>query len=146
MLLAASTTRYRLSRSDVARQRSLRRILRCDAIARKLFGETPSTRERRREPRHEIQVPINLRPAHTRGLSIHAAGDAPPFLALTSNISLGGLGFIHDEPFTAPTFLAEFDVAEAEPLILLVELRWTTEVQRFSYRSGGRIIGIARPA
>jgi len=144
MLLVESTIRYRLTRSDLSRQRALRRILRCDLNSRRLFGEESSQDERRQEPRLDLRLPINLRPARMQGLTIYTDPDAPPFLALTSNISLGGLGVVHDEPIGMPTFLAEFDVAEDEPLILVVEQRWTTEIDAYSYRSGGRILGIAR--
>lgn len=144
MLLVESTIRYRLTRSDLSRQRALRRIVRCDLNSRRLFGEELSKDERRQEPRLNLQVPVNLRPARLRGLTIYTEPDAPPFLALTSNVSLGGLGIVHDEPIGMPVFLAEFDVAEVEPLILVVEQRWSAEVEAYSYRSGGRILGIAR--
>jgi hypothetical protein len=144
MLLVESSIRYRLSRSGIARQRAWRRILRSDRQARRLFGEAPAAKERRREPRQALQVPINLRPARVRGLSIFADATAPPFLALTKNISLGGVGFVHDQPLPAGPVLAEFDVGEPEPLRLLIAPCWTAQSAARAYRSGVRILGVAR--
>jgi hypothetical protein len=146
MLLLESSVRYRLSRSALARERAYRRVLRSDLNARRLFGETLQLKERRREPRHALKVPINLRPARVRGLSIFTPAEAPPFLALTRNISLGGVGFVHDEPLPPGTWLAEFDVSEPQPLVLLVEVCWTAQSSPHSYRSGVRMLGVARPA
>jgi hypothetical protein len=146
MLLVESSIRYRLSRSELARQRAWRRILRSDLNTRKLFGDTLQSRERRRDPRQALKVPVNLRPARVRGLSIFTPAAAPPFLALTNNISLGGVGFVHDEPLAPANWLAEFDVGEPEPLALLVEVCWTAEVSAHAYRSGVRILGVARRA
>ncbi len=144
MLSVESIVRYRLSRSELARRRAWRRILRNDLKTRKLFGDLPRDNERRREPRHSLQVPVNLRPARIRGLSIFADEEAPPFLALTQNLSLGGIGFVHDQPLPAGCCLAEFDVGEAEPLLLLVEQCWTAQTASYAYRSGVRTLGIAR--
>lgn len=144
MLLAESTILYRLSRSELVRRRALRRIIRCEEQMRRLCGEDAAPRDRRREPRQSFQVPINLRPARVRGLTIRPALDAEPFLAVTSNFSLSGLGLVHDEPLPASLFLAEFDVFEPEPLRLVVELCWTEHLLPYSHRSGGRILGVAR--
>ena len=144
MLLADCTSVYRLSRSELSRHRALRRILRSDRETRRLIHGGSLVCERRREPRLSIQLPINLRPARVKGLSITADDDAPPFLALTSNISRCGLGYVHDEPFTAPICLAEFDVSAARPLLLVVQLCWTAQPFPYAYRSGGRILGVAQ--
>lgn len=146
MLLAESTILYRLSRSELSRHRALRQILRCERETRQLISGRELAGERRREPRLSLQVPINLRPCRVRGLSISAPDDAPPFLALTSNISLSGVGFVHDQPFCDTTCLAEFDVADVRPLLLVVGLCWTAQPYPFAYRSGGRILGVARGA
>ncbi|MFV0442060.1 MAG: hypothetical protein ACK5Q5_00665 [Planctomycetaceae bacterium] len=144
MLLEEPRTLYRLSRSDLVRQRALRRIVRTEELLMRMLGVELFDSERRREPRQAIQTPINLCPVQVKGLSILATDDAPPFLAFTSNISLNGLGFVHDEPWRCNLFLAEFDVSELEPLRLLVKLRWTTRPQPHAYRSGGRVLGVAR--
>jgi hypothetical protein len=144
MLLAEPSIQYRLSRSDMVRRRVLRRILRCEEQLRRLFGQETFDRDRRRDPRQPLQVPINLRPARLAGLSILTDDTDAPFLAITSNISLGGVGFVHDEPLPARIFLAEFDVADEQPVCLLVEACWTARPFPHAYRSGGRIRGVAR--
>lgn len=144
MLLAEAPLQYRLSRSDLTQQRALRRILRSEERMRRLFGQETYAKERRREPRQTLKVPVNLRSALVKGLSIYVHEDEQPFLALTSNISLSGLGIVHDRPLPAQVFLVEFDVSEEEPLSLLVEACWTARPFPQSYRTGGRIRGVAR--
>lgn len=146
MLLLESNVRYRLSRSAAARLRAWRKILRSDRHARRRFGEQPPAHERRLEPRQSLRVPINLRPARVRGLTIHSPAESAPFLALTRNVSLGGVGFVHDEPLPAPLLIAEFDVGDPEPLLLLVEARWTAQPAPHAYRSGVRVLGVVRQA
>lgn len=144
MLLLESSLHFRLSRSELAVRRAWRRILRSDRQTRRMFGVSPPALERRREPRQPLRVPINLRPAQTRGLTILSDAAAPPFLALTCNISQGGVGFVHDEPLPAQQLLAEFDVGDDEPLLLLVESCWTVATAPRAYRSGVRTLGVAR--
>lgn len=148
-MVADLISRYRLSRASVVRRRAHHRILKSQRLARVRFsGEEVVPKqlaERRREARVSLQLPVYLRPAIVRGLTIVSDSVHEPLLAVTQNISLGGLGLVHDHPLPTSWFLAEFDVFQDEPLVLLVQSRWTREVEPWSFRTGGRIAGVCRP-
>jgi hypothetical protein len=148
-MLAELSCRFRLSRAALARRRAFHRILKTRRLARVRFGgHAPSERrfvDRRCEVRHPLQVPVYLRPAQVRGLSVSCDESVEPLLGVTQNISLSGLGLVHDHPLPGPWFLAEFDVFDDEPLILLVQVRWTQELDPYAFRTGGRIAGLCRP-
>jgi hypothetical protein len=136
--------RYRLSRSELRRQRAYRRILRSARRAPVLCGGEPLHLNRRSEERLHIQLPVYIQPAVRRGLSVFVESEARPLLAVTRDISLHGLGLVHDKAWPHRWFVAEFDVFDERPLILLVESRWTGEVEAYSHRTGGRIAGVCR--
>ena len=144
MCVADSIAHYRISRNKLTRERTLRRILRSEFQVRRRIGQSTTSLERRRETRHNLRVPIHIRPASTRGLSAWCEQDAPQWIAVTRNVSVGGLGFDHDLPLPASRLFVEFDVAAEEPVVLLVEVRWSVRQDEFAYRSGARILGVCR--
>lgn len=139
-----SRTRYRLSRSGLRRQRAYRKILRSARRAPEICGGEPQHLNRRFEYRLHIQLPVYIRPASRRGLSVFVDPDASPLLAVTRDISLHGMGLVHDRPWPHRWFVVEFDVFDKLPLTLLVESRWTGEIDSYSHRTGGEIKGVCR--
>lgn len=144
MSVANPIAHYRISRNKLTRERTLRRILRSEFQIRRRIGKALTSIERRRETRHNLRVPIHIRPATTRGLSAWCEQDAPQWIAVTRNVSVGGVGFDHDLPIPAPRLFVEFDVAAEEPVVLLVEIRWSVRQDEFAYRSGARVLGVCR--
>jgi len=146
MLLMEPKLRYRYSRSAAARSRAMRRLLQSDRETRQRFQADAPRTERRREERRRLRVPVYLRRAGVRGLSVTCDPSEAPRLGVTQDVSLSGLGWLHDTPLPAGRCLVEFDVHEAEPLVLLVEVCWTVQDEAHAYRSGGRILGVCRRA
>ncbi len=142
MLMTEALVHYRISRSLVLRRRALRWILRTDREVRRRVTRLPPERERRRDVRRNLAVPVYFRLARVRGLSAYCACHAEQSLAVTRNISLRGLGWVHDMPLLQGQYFVEFDVARGEPLVLLVEVCWTLQEDEFCLRSGGRILGV----
>ena len=144
MVVSARLERLRISRSVPRRRRAVRRILRCDRRARRELGLRPAGIERRAAVRTPLHVPIYLYPAQVKGLTAQADLHAQPILAVTRNISFDGIGWVHDAPIPLSRMIVEFDVGLGEPLLMLVEVLWTTQEGKFAFRSGGRILGICR--
>ena len=66
-------------------------------------------------------------------------------LAVTKDVSLRGIGFTHDEPFEGNFAIVTFDLIDATPVLLLLDVRWSNLPWKYSYMSGGRFVGIAEP-
>ncbi len=149
MILIDQECRYRLSKSIANKRRAFGLIQSSQRKADRQFGQRISGislwDDRRIQIRVPTQVPAYLRSAWRKGLTVFADPDTSPQLAVTRDVSLEGLGFQHDVPPPRPMFLAEFDVFENEPLIVLIEVRWCRKTNDWSYQSGGRIAGVCRP-
>lgn len=92
-----------------------------------------------------LQVPVYLRRVEVSGLTVHCDSSAEPLLAVTQNVSINGLGLIHDHPLSPGNwYLAEFDVFAERPLYLLVQARWMKADEPYSFRTGCRIAGVCR--
>lgn len=144
MVMTESITHFRVSRSLATRRSAIRRILNSDRDVRRQLGQVPAGSERRREVRRSLRVPVYFRPVQVRGLSVMVNAASPTYLAVTQNISLRGLGWIHDAPLPPAKYLVEFDISGGAPLQLLLEVCWTVQEDEFAFRSGGRILGICR--
>jgi c-di-GMP-binding flagellar brake protein YcgR len=60
----------------------------------------------------------------------------------TSDISLGGLGFLHDEPLSTRHALVTITAPEVEPAQFLVEVRWSQVQPTGDYLTGGQFLGV----
>lgn len=99
--------------------------------------------DRRHYDRSPVEMPIFLMPAAFDGRDAEAVGvRETEILAMTRDVSLGGVGFVHDEPFEAQYAIVSFDVMDGCPVSLLLEVCWSNIERGDSYMSGGKFLGI----
>lgn len=99
--------------------------------------------DRREEDRTTICLPVDLTPVLTQDDALIAVG--PPISSVTRDLSPHGIGLRHDREVETRFAAAEFDVF-GEPVIFLVEFRWTREEELHSFISGGRLVAVVDPA
>ena len=130
----------------------LRRIRRhVQLIDLSLLGSRKSVKvtrhlDRRHYHRSPIRMPIRVMPASFDGrhAELLHPGDIG-ILAVTRDVSLTGVGLLHDELIEAEFAVVDFDHLDGCPLTLLVELRWSNTEQSGSYMSGARFVGSVEP-
>ena len=153
LVMAAATVieRWRFAvRRDLRTVRKLlRRIRHSQRLADiNLFGRRTPARmleyvERRDRDRGPVQMPIYVTPAAFDGRHVEPLEDGESvMLAVTTDVSLRGVGFTHDEPFQADYAIVTFDLLNEDPVSLLLEVRWSNLERCNSYLSGGGFLGI----
>lgn len=103
----------------------------------------PSTDDRRAFTRLAVKIGLDVTPVVYEAnlvLLPQDCGDTIP--ALASDISLGGIGFMHDDPFSTQHALITLDVANDGLVTLLIEVRWTRDHGQSAHLSGGRFLGV----
>jgi hypothetical protein len=148
-LAIGEQTRYRVRRDLRTIKKVLRQIRHSEQLANHcLFGRRTPARlldyvERRAFERPPVQLPIYVTPADFDGrYALVREVDDGQNLAFTKDVSLRGVGFTHDELFEGDYALVNFDLLDAGPVSLLVEIRWSNLESRQTYMSGGRFVGI----
>jgi hypothetical protein len=105
------------------------------------------TGDRRECRRARLQIPAIVVPVdldeHRPDVATICGGEQ---IAVTRDISLLGIGLVHDEPLASDHLLLQFDIPGEEPVSLLLQVRWTKRTGRYSHCSGGRIVSVAAPA
>jgi hypothetical protein len=95
--------------------------------------------DRREEHRTVICLPANLTPVVATGDSLVVVG--PAIASVTRDLSDTGVGLRHDQALGTKFAVAEFDVF-GEPVLLLIEMRWTRQEDELSFSSGGRLVAV----
>ena len=146
---------YRLSRSELRMQRAYRKIASQNRNALRQFqratmvDDSPFDRlltnlDRRSAVRNRLQIPAYLAPAIVDGLRV-SPGASESLLVVTRDISITGIGMVHDHPLEQDHYIAEFDVMQKEPIRLLLSIFWSRPIDDWSFRSGSQVIGLLRP-
>lgn len=99
--------------------------------------------ERREEPRRRVCMPVDLIPVRVLDDRLVITGDR--VAAVTHDVSGQGIGLRHDRPLSTRFVAAEFDVF-GDPVLLLVDARWTRREDELSFLSGGRFVMVVDPA
>lgn len=131
----------------------LRRIRRhVQLIDLSLLGSRKSVKvtrhlDRRHYNRSPIRMPVRVMPVlfDGRHAELQHTGDRG-ILAVTRDVSMTGVGLLHDEPIEEEFAVVNFDLLDGHPLSLLVEIRWSDIEQSGSYLSGGRFVGAVEPS
>jgi hypothetical protein len=133
--------------SDPARIRKTLRLLR-EAYAEVSLGdfishdETFIRRERRACRRTKLQVPVMMTPADwstEEDDALIVCG--PEQIGVTGDISPTGMGLLHDQVLSSDVVIVQLDLPDIGPQYLALDLRWTVRQTKYSYLSGGRIVG-----
>lgn len=106
-------------------------------------GDDSTHCDRRGSRRVQMQIPVVF-------TSVEEAGDSDDFvevcgpdqIAITRDLSLQGLGIVHDMRLMTDLALIQFDIPGESQITMLFEARWTTRKTRYSFVSGGRLIGV----
>jgi hypothetical protein len=64
-------------------------------------------------------------------------------MAVSRDLSLEGMGFVHDQPIGGRHAIASFGLFLPEFITLLIDVRWTRQTSARRYFSGGQILGVA---
>jgi len=115
--------------SDEARRELRKRQLQCPD-------------ERREEPRRMLCMPVDLIPVRIVDDQLVVTGER--VAAVTHDLSGQGIGLRHDRPLTTRFVVAEFDVF-GDPVLMVVDARWTKREDELSFLSGGRFIMVVDP-
>lgn len=116
--------------SDDARRELRRRQLQCPD-------------DRRQEPRRKLCMPVDLIPVRIIDDQLIMTGDR--VAAVTHDLSGQGIGLRHDRPLSTRFFVAEFDVF-GDPVLILIDARWTRREDELAYLSGGRFVMVVEPS
>ena len=99
--------------------------------------------ERRRSSRAKMQLPVIITPADWSPDSDDAvvvSGDEQ--IGVTRDISTGGIGVTHDHLINSEAAIVTFDLPGEGPISFVLDLRWSVRQARFSFMSGGSVVGI----
>lgn len=106
-------------------------------------GDEAPRSDRRRARRVQLQIPVTF-------TSVEEVGEREDFveicgpeqIAITRDLSLQGLGIVHDMRLLTDLAVIQFDIPGESPISMLFEARWTTRKTRYSFVSGGRLVGV----
>lgn len=102
--------------------------------------------ERRNARRAELHVPVMLIPVDWSPEDdgrVVVCG--PEQLAVTRDVAPIGIGVTHDELLGSDAALVQIDVPGEGSSLLVLDVRWSVRNSRYSYMSGGRIVGLVLP-
>jgi len=100
-------------------------------FVRKVAKLTKHPFERRTKPRIPLSIEV---PAVPLDLDLNACG--PPFLALSQDISAGGMALVFVRPVKAPYLLVNIDMQEQGEMRFLLKLRRWRQAEKFFEFSG----------
>lgn len=107
--------------------------------------DAPPPDERRSVVRAHLQLPVVLTPVDwclDDELSVTICG--PEQVGVTRDVSPTGIGLTHDQPLGSDAAIVQFDLPDEGPLNLVLDLRWSVPRSRYSYMSGGRVVGLVK--
>ena len=99
--------------------------------------------DRRQEPRRKLCMPVDLIPIRIVDDQLIVVGER--VAAVTHDLSSQGIGLRHDHPLTTRFAVAEFDVF-GEPVLLVIDARWTKKEDELAWLSGGRFVMVTDPS
>jgi hypothetical protein len=105
--------------------------------------DAPQPDDRRGMVRAHLQLPVVLTPVDwclDDDQAVTICG--PEQVGVTRDVSPTGIGLTHDHPLSCDAAIVQFDLPHEGPLNLVVDLRWSVPRSRYSYMSGGRVIGL----
>lgn len=104
--------------------------------------------ERRSQFRAQLQIPVVLTPVDwilDDEDAVFVCGEEQ--IGVTRDVSPTGIGLTHDHPLGSDAAIVQFDLPDEGPLQLVLDLRWSVRKSRYSFMSGGRVVGMAdRPS
>ena len=100
--------------------------------------------ERRSDTRLPFQRPVEVTPLEKDDAPLDTSG-SQSVTAYTRDISVGGVGLLHDQPITSNRVLLTFELLGGETVSLVALLTWCRYLGDFWYSSGGRLIGVVQP-
>jgi hypothetical protein len=121
-------------------RRCVRRIVR-DELRREIFYGSNERREHRRVPLQRV-IHVTALPMENGILCRQRTGNS--FLAYTTDLSIHGIGFSHEEPLVTRQAIVTFDLMNQKPISLLVDVAWTRCLTDRSFRSGGKFLAVTK--
>jgi len=99
--------------------------------------------DRRDYKRASVQIPLYIACVAFDGEYVEALPDAADeILVMTRDVSLSGIGFTHDEPLLSEFVNVTFDRIDADPVTLLLHVKWSSPKRSLPHMSGGNFLGI----
>jgi hypothetical protein len=88
-------------------------------------------------------MPIHVTPVTFDGWQAEPARDAALLSAVTRDVSLRGVGFMHEAPLRGHYAIVTFDLMDDSPVSLLLEVRWSNVRSGDARMSGGMFLAVA---
>jgi hypothetical protein len=146
MLTTLSPATFEIDRNPGRIAASVLDILQSEAEAVKAFSGhsspgSKSWKNRRRDERKVVRIPITLLPVHYHGG--HAARTAEATaVGLARDLSRRGIGLAYDSALKSRHVIVEFDLFGVGELQLLTEFRWCRKRGPHDYLAGGQFLGL----
>lgn len=105
--------------------------------------DAPTQDDRRSVVRAQLQLPVVVIPVDwclDDETALTVCG--PEQVGITRDVSPTGIGLTHDQPLGSDAAIVQFDLPDEGPLNLVLDLRWSVPKSRYSYMSGGRVVGL----
>lgn len=101
--------------------------------------------ERRARCRIPVRQPVHVTPVVMREDRLYRPRPGQTsVLAHTTDVSLSGIGLVHDEPLPTHHAIVTFELVTDDSPSLLIEIEWTYGGEARPYRSGARFIAVVR--
>ena len=100
--------------------------------------------ERRCDARLPFQRPVEVTPLSEDEAALDPSV-SETITAYTRDISVSGVGLLHDQPFPSKRVRLTFELLGGDTLSLVALLTWCRYFGDFWYSSGGRLIGVVPP-
>ena len=104
--------------------------------------ETQLRQERWRCRRSELQIPVVVTPVEFASDDEGVIVCGPEQIGVTRDVGASGMGLTHDHLLAGDAALVQIDLPHVGPQYLVLDLRWSVRETRYSYVSGGRIVGL----
>lgn len=105
-------------------------------------GRSSDALDRRTWNRFAVETAIQVCPVGFDGDAVlYDMGAGGELLATTKDLSLRGVGFVHERPLETPYALVSLALPSGS-LTLLLEIRWANREHEHGYMSGGLFQGI----
>jgi hypothetical protein len=99
--------------------------------------------ERRTTVRAQLQLPVVVIPVDwciDDDEAVVVCGQEQ--VGVTRDVSPTGIGLTHDQTLGSDAAVVQFDLPNEGPLNLVLDLRWSVPRSRYSFMSGGRVVGL----
>lgn len=99
--------------------------------------------ERRHSARVPMHVPVQLTLMEVEDGDVRLAEGRRTILeGITTDLSLRGIGFSHENPLASRHVAVTFELPDAPPVSLLVEICWSLPQDGGGHHSGGRFLSL----